>query len=42
MINKLKLDFYGKGSDNPDKRVVAGFCKHTGSACQNSPCVLLQ
>ena len=42
MINKLKLDFYGKDSDNPDKRLVGGFCKHTGCACANAPCELLQ
>ena len=42
MINKLKLDFCGKDLDNPDKRLVAGFCKRTGSASENAPCVLLQ
>ena len=32
---KLKFDFCGKDSDNPDKRLVDRFCKHTGSPCEN-------
>ena len=39
---KLKFDFCEKDSDNPDKRLVDGFCKHTGSPCENALGVLLQ
>ena len=39
---KLKFNFGGKDSDNPDERFVDGFFKRTGSACENAPCVLLQ